>query len=64
MDESPDGMVIFPEYPHHLLGFAGFREGREAPEIREQDDDFATMAVQHVLVADDEIGQLWRQEVA
>ena len=59
VDERPDGAVILAEHPHHLLGFAGLREGGEVPEIGEQHHDFAPMACEQVLVTDHDFGQLW-----
>ena len=50
--------VVFGEYAHHFLGFTGFCERGEVPEIGEQHDYFPAMALEEVLVADDQIGQL------
>ena len=64
MHQRAHRRVVFGEHAHHLFGLAGLGERREVPQIGEEHHDFAAMAFQEVLVAGDEIGQLWRQEAA
>ena len=56
--------MILSEHPHDLFGLAGLGERREVPQIAEDDHDLTTMALQKTLVADDQVGQLGRQEPA
>jgi hypothetical protein len=56
--------VVLGEDVHDLLGLTGLREGGEAVEVAEHDDDLAPVAREQLLVADDDVGQLWGQEVA
>jgi hypothetical protein len=62
MDEGADGPVVLGEHAHHLLRLAGLRERREVPQVAERHDDLAPVTPQQALVANDEIGQLGREE--
>ena len=56
--QCPHRLVVLREHAHHLLGLAGLGEGGEVPHIGEEHHDFAAMALEEVLVAGDQIGQL------
>ena len=58
VDQRPHRPVVLGEDAHHLLGLAGLGERGEVPQIGEEHDDLAAMALEQVLVADDQIGQL------
>ena len=58
VDQCAHRPVVLREHPHHFLGLTGLGERGEVPQIGEEHDDFAAMALEKVLVADDQIGQL------
>ena len=55
---DPHRLVVLGEDSHHFLWLAGLGERREVPHIGEDHDDFAAVALEQVLIADDQIGQL------
>ena len=50
-----DDPVVLAEHAHHLFGLTCLRERGEVPQIGEDDDDLAPMALQQGLVADDQL---------
>ena len=50
---SAPTLVVVGENSHHFLGLARLGERCETPQIGEEDDDLAAMALQEASVADD-----------
>ena len=63
-DEVAERGVVVAQHPHDLLGLAGLGEGGETPEVAEDDDDLAAVALQEGLIAgvEDQLGHLRWEE--
>src|SRR5207245_8942103 len=62
--ERPERVVVFAQHAHHFLGLRSLRERGEAAEVAEDDRDLAAMALEKLLVAGDDLGDLGREETA
>ena len=60
VDQVAERGVVLAQDPHDLLRLGRLGECGEPPQVAEDDDDLASVAVQERLVArvDDEIGEL------